>query len=355
VMRWRPMPCLRVASAALLLALNACDTYDQSLLSHAVAGGTGHGLRDAGDRDSRSLDASLARPDARTITGTAGAASARDAGSIATSMPNTDAGIGRDGGVAAGGDSGLQDGGTPDSGQPPCVPTSVSSYCAQTAALPAVPIIDGVLDCGPVQMMLSPVGWNGSGSLPEDPKTSVAAAWRSNGLYVYVEVRGQVAAPHPSGSRIDCGDAVELYVDSDANMSGSYDTPGTMQFIIAAPSASAPGTIEAARYNGNPHGVWSPQAPSGLTTVRFADGYAVEAFITAADLDLTTWAPSKGAAIGLDIAIDVSGTPYRSSSGCPSTGSQRGQYFMSVSAATAGCSDHQPYCDNRAFCSSELL
>ncbi len=325
----------------LLLALGGCNAYNRSLLK---ASGS-HPSPGSGEDADGGFDAALPGQDARVPSG-GGSADARvvpdaaseDASGIASgqpdaSMPDNEAG-------AAG------------SGPRACMAAAVGDYCAQLPSLPAAPEIDGVLDCDLGLQRVTPEGWNGAGSVPSGLSAQIAAAWRSDGLYVYVEVRGQAPMPHPSGSRIDCGDAVELYVDSDGTTGSSYDTPGTMQFIVAAPSASSPQTIEAARYNGGPHGVWSSQA---LHTMAFADGYAVEAFITPADLDLTAWSPASGGSIGLDVAIDVSASaaPYRSGSGCPSTGAQLGQYFLRVSAESDSC-NHEPYCDPRAFCTPEL-
>ena len=61
-----------------------------------------------------------------------------------------------------------------------------------------------------------------------------------------------------------------------------------------------------------------------MKTALLADGYAVEAFITAADLDLTSWTP---ASFGFDLAVDVSAP-----SGTPNLkcGLQLGQYFLHV-------------------------
>lgn len=342
----RSAPALGLGAAGVgvlwVLALSGCSAFDESLLSRAPmprqAGGSSGG---AGDAAQSQPDAAVRPPGdgGRLDTLREDAGAAHDAGR-APVPPAHDGG--RDGG-------GLTDSAVPDSGPPLCVPTTTDDYCSHIHGLPAAAVIDGQLDCGPELRALAPVGWNGSGSLPAAPTTSVAAAWRADGLYVYVEVRGKTAAPHPSGSAIQCGDAVEIYVDQDGNVNtgtGNYDTPGAMQFVIAAPAPSAPGTIEAQRFvESNHKGAWTS---ANVRTALLSDGYAVEAFITAADLDLTAWALSGQ--IGFDVAIDVAGTPNRSS--CAG-GMQLGQYFLREGAAGGSCNG-EPWCDSRAFCTPQL-
>ena len=136
---------------------------------------------------------------------------------------------------------------------------------------------------------------------------------------------------------------MEIYVDTDGMVDGNYSDPGTMQFVIAAPSASASGTIEAARYvNGSQRG-WTPAM---LATAVRPDGYAVEVFFSAADLSLAAW--SLVGHVGLDIGLDVSG------SGTAACGNKVGQYFMKVNAAGSGTCDGEPWCDNNAFCIAAL-
>jgi hypothetical protein len=209
-------------------------------------------------------------------------------------------------------------------------------------------MIDGVLDCGPTPLTLVPMAWNGASAIPAGQVTKLAIAWRADGLYVYVEVRGQVPAPHPAGTAIYCGDAVELYVDADGALdaaAGHYSTPGAMQFIVAAPSAAG-ATIEGMRYlEGTDHASW---ASDKVRTTLLADGYTLEAFITAADLDLTAWSPT--ASIGLDVAIDVSAPVGTANLRC---GQLIGQYFLHVYDQADSCKD-EPWCDSRAFCTPQL-
>jgi hypothetical protein len=189
--------------------------------------------------------------------------------------------------------------------------------------------------------------------MPAQHRTMLAAAARPDGLYVYAEVHGaEPPRPHPAGSYIDCGDAVEIYVDADGVIDphGTYSLSGTMQFIIAAPAPAAPATIEAQRFiGGESQGAWSSQQ---VRTALLPDGYAVEAFITAEDLELTAWAPSGR--IGFDIAIDVAAPVASPELAC---GQQLGQYFMRMGPDEeddAGICHGKPWCDARAFCTPEL-
>jgi hypothetical protein len=181
----------------------------------------------------------------------------------------------------------------------------------------------------------------------------LAAGARPDGLYVYVEVHGgEPPRPHPADSYIDCGDAIEIYVDADGVVDdhGTYGMAGTMQFIIAAPTPAAPATIEALRFiGGENQGAWGSQQ---VRTTLLPDGYAVEVLITADDLELTAWAP--GGRIGFDIAIDVSAPEATPELSC---GQQLGQYFMRMGPdeeEDAGICHGKPWCDTRAFCTPEI-
>ena len=236
---------------------------------------------------------------------------------------------------------------------PECSPPAVDDYCTRIPALAAEPVIDGQLDCGARLLQLPAVGWNGANPLPAQHRALLAAAKRPDGLYLYLEVHGgEPPRPHPAGSGIHCGDAVEIYVDADGAIDalGAYSAPGTMQFIIAAPTPPAAGTIEALRFvAGENQGAWSSQQ---VRTRSLDDGYAVEALITARDLELTAWSPAGR--IGFDIADDVSATASSPELAC---GLQLGQYFLRMGPDgedDAGVCHGEPWCDSRAFCTPAL-
>ncbi len=228
-----------------------------------------------------------------------------------------------------------------------CVLHAPGDYCAALPSLPEPPRIDGTLECGLTLSPIQPLGWSGAGAEP-DKTASYAAAWHRDGLYVYVEVHGGATRPHPPGQPIFCGDAVELYVDADAETddAGTYDSSGTMQFVVAAPSATAP--MDAFRFiQGAPQGAWI--SPS-LRVTPLADGFSVEALITGADIGLWEWHPNMQ--LGFSIVIDVAGsTGLPTREGCTE---QSGQFFLRLGAPHGSCPG-EPWCDARAFCQAQLL
>jgi hypothetical protein len=218
------------------------------------------------------------------------------------------------------------------------------NYCSALPALPSPPVIDGELECGLRLIAIQPQGWKGSG--PPTKRASYAAAWRSNGLYVYVEVHGDATLPHATGQPIYCGDGVELFVDADADAEdgGGYDSSGTMQFVVAAPAMDG-APIDAMRYvEGASQGPWVSKT---LKTKKLADGYIVEAFIGSADINLAQWMPNMR--IGFSVGIDVAAQPGAATVSCPG---RAGVYFLKVSTSPA-C-DGEPWCDVSAFCRSML-
>lgn len=230
-----------------------------------------------------------------------------------------------------------------------CAQASANDYCAALPALPAPPVIDGVLDCGPPLRALAPSAWNGAAPIPSGHAAQLALAYRDDGLYAYLEVHGQAPVAHPAADQIYCGDAVELYVDADGTIAsdGAYDTPGTMQIIVAAPASEAAPDPHAERFlSGATQGPWTSSA---YHVTWLADGYAVEAFVAAADLGLPTWSPAT--VLGFDIVIDVSGPAASPDLRC---GRQLGQYFLRVSAATPSACGGEPWCDARAFCTPSV-
>jgi hypothetical protein len=232
-------------------------------------------------------------------------------------------------------------------GQPAevCHSEAVDDYCGHLPALPAEPLIDGQPDCGLRLVAIAPTGWNGATAGPIT-HARYAVATRPDGLYVYVEVHGSAPMPHAAGQPVFCGDAVELYVDADgmSDANGSYDMTGTMQFVIAGNPAIQ---LDAVRFvSGNPQGAWISKS---VQSTALSDGYAIEAFITGADLGLWQWQPSGH--IGFSIGIDEPGAPDPSSPRC---GMQLGQYFLRVAANASATCRGEPWCDVRAFCVPNL-
>lgn len=252
------------------------------------------------------------------------------------------------GAIASAAPSDPLDASAADGGGPACVAEPGSDYCTELPALPSVPVIDGQVECGLRLLPIAPQGWQGAAPTP-DKRASYAAAWRNDGLYLYVEVHGDSIRPHPTDQAIYCGDAVELFVDADADVDdgGAYDATGTMQFLIAAPAMDG-AAIETIRFiEGMPQGPWISKA---LRTTRLSDGYSVEAFIGGADIGLWEWAPNMR--VGFSVGVDVSAPQGAATTvGCAG---RAGVYFLRVVESDSSCSG-EPWCDAGAFCRSMLM
>lgn len=238
---------------------------------------------------------------------------------------------------------------------PTCHPSAASDYCTQLPALAQPPQLDGRLDCGPALIDLPAAGWDSTGTLPSDNHARYAAAWRPDGLYVYVEVDDPLALPAVA-SDVDpwCGDGVELYVDSDGSYDSApdYDDPGAIQLIATSPAADASTALAVdARYHTR-----SQQRIADWTATRHImvlrdGGYALEAFVAAEDLDLSSWPLVSGATVGLDIAINVSVTDASQKVGC---GHALGQYYLRLSRLPCSSDSCRPYSNAAAFCTARL-
>jgi hypothetical protein len=277
-----------------------------------------------------------------------------DAGTVATGDDGGDVGVADTASTSDGTDSSpaidSSAGGDADQDAQVCTPAAQPGLddCKALAAMPAAPVIDGVLDCGVALWDMPEDGWSGSGTVPGGVKTQIGAAWRSDGLYLFVHVTGAGAHryPAPSGVGQWCGDAVELFVDSNGfyNHPPSYDVPGTMQFILEAPSdAMSTATVGETFQDGNDKGPWSGE----FITVRTADGFDAEAFVQAADLGLMAWTLTASHHVGLDVAVDL-GNPTQMPASCPLLG----QYEIQKIATDASCT--KPACNVEEFCNPQL-
>jgi hypothetical protein len=229
-----------------------------------------------------------------------------------------------------------------------CAASTVLDYCAELPRLIDAPAIDGALECGLALSPMQPLGWKNADAGP-DKHASYAAAWHRDGVYLYVEVHGPPGIPHAAGEPIFCGDAVELFLDADAQTddAGSYDAMGTMQFVVAAPSGSA--APDAWRFKqGESQGAWISQS---LRVTPLADGYSVEASLTGPDVGLWQWNPDGrlGFSLAIDVASDQPNLPNRE--GCTS---KSGQFFLRLAEPRATCPG-EPWCDATAFCAASLL
>jgi hypothetical protein len=220
--------------------------------------------------------------------------------------------------------------------------------CKGLVAMPAAPVIDGVLDCGVPLWDMPEVDWDGTGGVPSTVKTQLGAAWRADGLYLFVHVTGagKQRYPAPAGDGQWCGDAVELFVDSRGFYphAPAYNGPGTMQFIVEAPSDSMTTAQIGEQFHAtNDLGPWTGQ----FVTVRTGDGFDAEAFVQASDLGLGSWTLATGARVGLDVAVDL-GNPAGTPAGCPALG----QFVMRYVPTDAACG--KPACDVDDFCNPQL-
>lgn len=234
-----------------------------------------------------------------------------------------------------------------------CTLGAPDDFCVSLPRLPDAPVLDGVVDCGLSLSTFGPVGWYSTGDapVPEGFVTRYAAAWRPDGLYVYVEIDDTNL--HPADivpALLYCGDAAEIYVDADGVFDAppAYDTAGTRQFLARAPDQG-----DARETTGE---VFRQQTrieawrSAGFSTWTRPGGYALEAFIEAEDLGLATWSLSAGDRIGFDLGVNVS-----TIDGSPSDCDVRlGQYFLRDVVSLADPCVGRPYCDVGGFCTPTL-
>ena len=112
-----------------------------------------------------------------------------------------------------------------------CVASAAVDYCQVIPPLPAPPVIDGVLDCGPTPVAITPEDWRGAAPLPPFPPdntSTVAAAWRPDGLYIFMSITTPAAIPADLSTDDYKGAGVEIFVDYRRVFAtpGQYDEPG---------------------------------------------------------------------------------------------------------------------------------
>jgi hypothetical protein len=236
-----------------------------------------------------------------------------------------------------------------------CTVSTVADYCAALPPLPAAPIIDGVLDCGPALVALAPVDWNGPPPLPPFPagnSAELAAAWRPDGLYVFVNVTTPAAFPAEAADPVFYGAGVEVFVDDDGVYASAptYDAPGAIQLVAAAPpDATTTGRRAEGFRNAADQGPW---ASTQFGTFPSPTGFVLEGFIVAADLGLASWMLAAGDTIGFDVSIDLS---FTTAAMTGPQGHRVGQYFLHVEAPIGDAATiTTPYQDPRAFCTPSL-
>ena len=224
-------------------------------------------------------------------------------------------------------------------------------HCNELRKLSAPPVLDGELETGMYLEAGTFVGWIGdSDAAPAGNSLSFSAGWYDTGLYFYIDVTDPERNPADPSDDVWRGDGVEVYIDHDAVFAepSSYDNPGTFQFIAGAPASdSDPSTRVDIYAVSELQGAWSPTSWVSLPTRA---GYRVEAFITAADLGLSSWSLTPGTTVGFDIGHNVS-YPLGQTGG---QANRAGQRFLNVADPLTGDVADYPFANSGVFCSAEL-
>ena len=230
-----------------------------------------------------------------------------------------------------------------------CPDSAVTDYCNFLPSMTAAPVIDGTLDLSPCYLVdMQPEFWSGPAPLPPFPAgnaTQIAAAWRPDGLYVFLAVTTPADFPADAGDPVFFGAGVELFVDDNGVYASppAYDNPGTIQIVITSPATSTTPAARAEMYrNAADLGPWTS---TQFGTFPTATGFTFEGFVAAADLGLAAWPLSPGAPVGFDVAVDVS---FTTAAMTGPQGHRVGQYFFHVAPADAGVGS--PFADPRSFC-----
>lgn len=346
-----------------LLGLSACVRLGYSERRKPAADSGRSGMADAtvpvdgsrpSDASSESDASSPSDGGARDAGGKSDAAGTADAsGAPDATITKADASMTTDAAVTPDSSTPEDAATEPDSG-PSCT-TVTLDYCTTLPALAEPPTLDGVLDCGPALIDLPANGWNSKGTLPSDNHARYAVAWRPDGLYFYVEVDDTLRLP-ALASDVDpwCGDGVELYADADGVYVSApdYDDPGAIQLLATAPARDASTALAVdARYHTRTAQRVGDWAASRHVSVPRDNGYALEAFVAAADLDLTTWSLAAGGKVGFDIAINVSVTDESQKYEC---GYNLGQYYLRLTRVPCSTDNCRPYSNAAAFCTALL-
>lgn len=233
--------------------------------------------------------------------------------------------------------------------------TQVSNYCQSIPRLQRNPVIDGVVDSDLNLVALTPAGWTGQGSLPDHTTASFALAWRPNGLYVFMRVVDPNRLPPKDGRPIWEGDGAELYFDVDGLFptAPTYENPGMIQIIVAAPADdTTPSTASQRFRNATPQGAWMSARFAAFPS---ADGYVLEGLLQADAVDATALVLQSGNVVGIDLGVNVSVLDeHVGDAGATLDNRRLGQYFLHVTDPVNGCGG-QPYCTPAALCTPTLV
>ncbi len=189
-----------------------------------------------------------------------------------------------------------------------CPVVQHADYCTAIPSI-AQPQIDGELDCGvelqpvPTDTLTRPVSLDGI-------KAEYAVGYTPSGLYYFVRVTKANLRPAEAQDALFCGDAVQLFADSDGEHPAApdYDVPGTAQFAVPAPDGAAAPSRRGSVYVSAPAGPsMTPWTSPNFVSIATADGYAVEAFLSAGDLGLPQLFLQPAARVGFDVWICIGG------------------------------------------------
>lgn len=226
------------------------------------------------------------------------------------------------------------------------------AFCEALPRLAAPPVIDGVPECGLTTVPITPMVWTGSGPAPDERTASYTAAWTDQGVYLYVRVFVADRMPSPTPTVFHCGDAVEMFLDSDAQFVSPprYDEFGSRQFVFPAPERGQASTNKSWVWES---GVSRTSYRGAFATIATDDGYAVEALFNASDLNLNDWTLRQGSRVAFDVAIDLYGPS--DSGGC----TRRGQFALRGSPTPLYSELNSgdcvlPWCNVLAFCQPML-
>jgi len=258
------------------------------------------------------------------------------------------------GGSGAGGSGAAGSGGTagePGVGEEP--------YCQRLHHLAGTPVIDGALDGNlPLQELLkdavrvpaeNPPEFS---SLPSDVSLRFAAAWFDGGFYLFVEVVDPNRFPARTTDDEWTGDGIDIYVDHDAVFDaapGFYDDPGTRSLAVAAPTDASTTSTRGSIYM--PYvdlGAWGGNE---FVAVPTADGYRIEAIVTATTLELPGWSPSPAAPFAFDLGHNVSFPAGETGI----EGRRLGHYFVRAADGADGDFEDYPFYSSAVFCVPTLV
>lgn len=305
------------------------------------------------------------------VLGTVGAASSGGAfgtssttstsGGSASTGGAGGSGTGGTGGLGAGGSGAAGSGGSGAAGSGGTGEPGVGEdpYCQRLHHLASAPVIDGALDGNlPLQDLpkdavrvpsANPPEFS---SLPSDVRMRFAAAWFDAGLYLFVEVVDPNRYPARANDDEWMGDGIDIYVDHDAVFNtapGFYDDPGTRSLAVAAPNdASTPAARGSIYMPFVDLGAWSGNQ---FVAVPTADGYRIEAVVTAATLALPDWSPSPAAPFAFDLGHNVSFPAGETGI----EGRRLGHYFVRAADGADGDFEDYPFYNSAVFCVPTLV